>query len=666
MAGAVLSAPLLLPVRAGQVVVGAFNRMRRRRLNYLKRARSSFSVPFLAKSRRDLGLEPFHAKRARAWTAPQRALETLEPWAHLRVVIDTAKDLPSSAPYVDIFVNDDLKYVGEHGRQAWASHYPFEASVGIHSPLSIVRIMVMDEAAESSFLGFVEFRVGDLVPNDPEPVRGWFELRQPRRLLGTGRARFRAHSRSRDDQAARPRRFPGSGADRPNAGEIHMSLQLDAAYPDDEWYAMCLPRPAFTIFHRYSELDDKINSLDVMDLWRDIAAIRRLVWDKLWRNFESAWTYVTSWQCPVLSAAMLAWWLVACWIPRCFLPTVPVWVAIWLFLLRSPRWSTRILAHQATAPLDEEGFRLVAGLGDTQRVAFWVERVVRDQGGQVLSLKALHRFSALIYRDRKPLLTFKELLKSLRTEPCVKWPAQTAPLNAEGYVIVAESRNARWAHQWLAQVVESRDGLVQDQGKLQRLAASYVCTGRGGVGPAAAAAAPGAFDALLEKLRGQNWIVWRDHGLGEETGGPNDAGWWARIPSWMIPRAVERLAYRIANPTEDLRKTLARFFRTASTAFEKDSPLARRIYLRCAQSCVLLSCASWWLDVSQVLWTVLGIAIATHRLPGVRQALTARRANSDLAECRQRREAGVENVWAFFRLTDGRPRPANWEPAGSP
>jgi len=161
---------------------------------------------------------------------------------------------------------------------------------------------------------------------------------------------------------------------------------------------------------------------------------------------------------------------------------------------------------------------------------------------------------------------------------------------------------------------------------------------------------------LLSLLRKQSWIVWREYGLGEDTGGWNDAGWWARIPSWMIPRPVERLAYRLANPIEDIRKSLAAWFRWAALVFElgeDGNDLARILYWRCAIASAVLSAGTCYLEMNleKILWTVLGVAVATHRLPGVRQALTARRASHDQAECRERRQAGGCALLAFFTPT---------------
>lgn len=514
----------------------------------------------------------------------------------------------------------------------------------------------MDEAQEHDFAGFVEFCVGDLEPNSEEEVSGWFELRLPLRLLGTGRARFRAHSRRRDEDcdtgdidglavsSTAPPAF--LGGQRRNAGELHVSLHLRATVdPYDEWYAFCFPRPTFTVFHRFvGEADDKISPLDVMYLWRDIAAIKGLIWEQGLRQVVSISTYLTSWQFPPLSLAFLAWWLCMCWVPRWLIPTLLLWAIVWLALLRLPNWRKRILAHQATASLDQEGYELVSTLGDSKRVAFWVERVVRDLGGQVLSLKALDKFASLIYRNRKPLLTFPALIEALRKEGCIKWPALWAPLNDAGLRKVVESRDSHWAQNWLRRLIESRDGVVQDQHKLQRFAIERLCGDP----------SPSRFEDVLRALRKQPWIVWRDFGLGEDTGGMNDAGWWARIPAWVIPRPVERLAFRLANPIEDYRKSLAKFFRWSAVAFDQsEKRLARRIYLRCFLLSAVLSLVTLHINLNKVLFTMLALASFSHRFPGVRQILTARRASADLMECQARRETGVITLWAFFM--PGRP-----------
>jgi len=429
-----------------------------------------------------------------------------------------------------------------------------------------------------------------------------------------------------------------------NAGELRLALQLQSKRPDDpvdEWYAFCFPRPTFTVFHRFvGEVGDTITPLDVMDLWRDIWACKNIIWNQCLRQVVSVSTYLTSWQYPPLSVAVLLSWICVSWKPCWFVPAVLIWVCIWLNLFRRPRWHNHILAHQATASLDQEGYDLISTLGDSKRVAFWVERVVRDQGGQVLSLKALDKFASLIFRNRKPLLTFPALIEALKKERCIKWPERWAPLNDEGLSKVTSSKDARWVVSWLARLVESHDGVVQDQHKLQRFAAERV-VGEG----------PFRTEDVLRALKKQPWIVWRDFGLGEETGGMNDAGWWARLPAWVIPRPVERLAFRLANPIEDFRKTLARFFRWVHASVD-EWEVAKQIYFRCTVLCALWSVGTMWVDLNKILFTILGLAAFSHRLPGVRQFVTMRRASADLAECRSRREQGGPELWAFFSTSE--------------
>ncbi|CAK0860577.1 unnamed protein product [Prorocentrum cordatum] len=225
------------------------------------------------------------------------------------------------------------------------------------------------------------------------------------------------------------------------------------------------------------------------------------------------------------------------------------------------RCGKEIFAHQATAPLNEEGLCMVAKFRNSWRMAFWVDRLVREHGGEVLDLKSLRSQVALTFRDGKdPLMPFDEYVLYLRQMDCIHWPNTPAPLNDEGLRQVLQDGNVRWMASWLEQVIKKLDGEVHDSRQLHVFAAELV--ERYGHAPGRRKV-DYAFDELERQLRRKEpWVIWRGEGLFDHPDRAN--GWWANIPSWLIPRPVERLAYRIANPVEDARKSLARWMQLLS------------------------------------------------------------------------------------------------------
>merc|ERR1712157_19465 len=146
----------------------------------------------------------------------------------------------------------------------------------------------------------------------------------------------------------------------PNAGEILIELRLRIrGHSGDEWYAFCLPRPELRLL---SGKDEDLRQ-DVVELYRDLLDIQMLL-SHFIKPLKSIIWVVLSWRWRSLSAAVLIWLWFLCYSPFAFLQSLPLAVAGWLFLLRS-RNGEVLLAHAATAPLSDEGFRLIASFGDS-------------------------------------------------------------------------------------------------------------------------------------------------------------------------------------------------------------------------------------------------------------------------------------------------------------
>jgi len=452
-------------------------------------------------------LHPFHENRDRLLTGDPRSLETMEPFARLCLKASRIRHLRYRVafdPYVQVFINDVPKGRSHKGIMS-DSTWIFEVALDIFSPLSIIRVAVMDRSVRkkgAALLGFVEFRVAELVPNGNE-VSGWFELRCADKLKGKAPCRLEKHKLARDDAVDTTMNI-SSGSEAPpmlsslgwltklferfrwisssegkssarvggarhisscsvrgrdslwlNAGEMHLAVRLEAKgcaplaelgpgtpprrpsrlalllcallLPrrfrrlrlDDEWYACCFPWPEF---RSESSSDDGWFYLKgAIDLQREFSRLRSIVLDQIVFKFGSAASYVFQWQSRGLSSCALSnLWLCCCW-PWCFLPSVPLWVAICVYLLRDPGHRCAILAHEATAPLNREGYAMVAAFDSTKRMVTWLERIISEHGGRPKMPQELHELAKLTFQDGRPTLPFDALLAELRQVPWIAW-----------------------------------------------------------------------------------------------------------------------------------------------------------------------------------------------------------------------------------------------------
>lgn len=106
-----------------------------------------------------------------------------------------------------------------------------------------------------------------------------------------------------------------------------------------------------------------------------------------------------------------------------FLPSFPLWFAIWLHLIRHDggKLGLEILATGATASLDNVGFKRVAALGSTRQMMRFVERVIQEVlHASIKDDVEFYTFAALAFRDRLPVFGsqtgnhFGELENALR------------------------------------------------------------------------------------------------------------------------------------------------------------------------------------------------------------------------------------------------------------
>jgi len=159
--------------------------------------------------------DDFHSKRMRCVTNPDRALETLGPYARLEVVIQCAKDLlPRESwigqmtldPCVEVFLDDlELETEEKSAKQTWVVRgttrpvWKHPLYVDVLSPSSMVRFQVYDDqVVQKVEMGFVEICVGD-IPYDTK-ISGWFEVRFQDNLKKTSVQRYASHCAMREDE----------------------------------------------------------------------------------------------------------------------------------------------------------------------------------------------------------------------------------------------------------------------------------------------------------------------------------------------------------------------------------------------------------------------------------------------------------------------------------
>ncbi|CAK0860823.1 unnamed protein product [Prorocentrum cordatum] len=430
--------------------------------------------------REKISRDTFHAARQRVLESPLRALETLSPWARLRLRVFSAK------------VQGKSKYMSYNLNPVW--NPPWEVTCAIYSPLSIVQVLVKDHnnLREFTLMGFVEFRVADLTPG--QLVTGSFELREAKKLkVAPGSSRLLEHEECRDEvrgldeprgsdeledddedddetvskddsavgerggaltrHASRLRgllhdvpgvvasptlQLPGafrfsfaSGSlrsgegevRRANAGTLNMQLQLmpcnsrSEQWDEDELFAFCFPGPQA----------DKLGAEEakIREVYETIMSIKRMLWDRVVRRTLCFLVYVMEWRCKRLTTGILVgWWVVAIW-PEFLLPAVLLWIVLLIHLLRKKSWQREML-DESTAPLTHEGFKVVAEFGNTRKMAWWLRRVAFSLHGKVVPWDGvdippdLYRFASVIFRDKKPSIQFDRVCELLKQQKFFK------------------------------------------------------------------------------------------------------------------------------------------------------------------------------------------------------------------------------------------------------
>mmetsp|Transcript_23645 Transcript_23645/g.52445 ORF Transcript_23645/g.52445 Transcript_23645/m.52445 type:complete len:678 (-) Transcript_23645:197-2230(-) len=411
--------------------------------------------------------DPFHEARWRCITWPERARETLGPWAELKLEVVGGRDLvasqqgllldPVANASVQIFLDDVL--IGE--TNPVSSHLPrwsFQQVVPIVAPMSMVRLQVRDNVGKNKKgIGFVEVCVGDLPFG--KSVSGWLELRFQESLIWTSSKRYAKHKAMREESMAthnvlghtEQEGLPKGGdtathhrhrshgmlsscmavetkggarnveerhlkAHHLNAGELLVRLEFSrTGSKGDEIFALALEAP-MSNFGVGQKQD--LNTQEWLD---EAFKLKSKLLDDGLLCFLNYLTYIMRWRSFPLSLLISVCFMVVCYYPMLTMVVLPCLLAFLLCLNAIPYVRLEMVVSGSNAPLTEDGFLHVAHIRNATDMEVFLIRVVQCSiGAQVADAKKLRFVAERCMRRGKPCMTLRELRDKLRAAPWVK------------------------------------------------------------------------------------------------------------------------------------------------------------------------------------------------------------------------------------------------------
>lgn len=404
------------------------------------------------------GRDNFSENRSRCIFNTKRAYHTLTNWARLDVKVISAQNLPqpveavskfgdqSGNYYVAAYYDDALVYNTQSIRRP-APEWQHDGYINVFAPDSIIRLHLMHdgESLGPEEIGFVDIGVEDLELN--KPIEGYLELRLQNRLLQRGKDRYRDHCKGRDEyrkldtvanvahkdhQAKRFNLFrmcssahAGIGDERTHAGEIKVRLELKllGGWGDKFFgFAMKAPRGKNYGGARQSE------STEVQEVYDRAMECKRVFYDEcLWCVLN--WiAYILRWRFFLLSfffvgAVMVSGYATWTQFPMIFL-VISVTMTVNSFESQryAMTWSGR------NAPLNEDGFNVVAAMRSTNNMVKYLHRVVNQSLWCTCEdHNALRFFASKCFREGVPLKNLETVMKSLEELPFIKKVDPLAP-----------------------------------------------------------------------------------------------------------------------------------------------------------------------------------------------------------------------------------------------
>jgi len=355
---------------------------------------------------------PFHESRKEAAKRPKSAQDKLAPFATLKVKVVRARDItasdwsmfgsPTSDPYCEIHVNDEFKKKTDTKSGTVTPVWNWECELKISKPGSVVQLQLFDEdlVGDSDLLGYLEFPVADL-PFD-ECISGWFVLFPPEALQSEAPARIAKTIKGPVEETC---------------GSIFLELTYKTVSgdPTDEFYAWCLPQPTFKAYPETGYVPAAMKALDAQLVIDQLLDIKEYAVDDLVFPVLSGFIYIIVWREVLVSAFCLAV-VLACSLRPTFFPAGLILIQATLFLLlKNPERRRKMSTHPALVPLDDEGFKLIALLQDTDKMVAFLSRVIDIQmDGTVTDEAMLRSFAAFSANAGVPVTSYEEMKKQLR------------------------------------------------------------------------------------------------------------------------------------------------------------------------------------------------------------------------------------------------------------
>jgi len=353
----------------------------------------------------------FHDNRNQALDNPARAANTLENYATLSIKIVRGRGLRAadtklmgntSDPYAQVFINDCVKGKTPYQSNTLTPEWHWEKQFGLFNAGSILQIQVKDHdlggESHDDFLGFVEFPVADLPVS--QPVSGWFLLTDPEKLVGRAPERLERVAWTVDSTSMEE-----------TSGAIYLELRLDVISGDaqDEFYAHCLPVPKFKDYPSHVHL-----ALNAQELFDDAMRFQETVLHGFALPCAGCILHTLSWRDWMINISLILCLLYIVLFPRCALAGIFIFAGIFMLLLKSERRRKAIVVNPSTASLDDEGYKMIAELGDPEILTSFLARVVTMMHGHVLDRETLQEFAASSLADVEHNRTYDNLKKQLR------------------------------------------------------------------------------------------------------------------------------------------------------------------------------------------------------------------------------------------------------------
>lgn len=411
---------------------------------------------------------------------------------------------------------------------------------------------------------------------------------------------------------------------RPNGGEVRMKMWLEAD-AKLEWYAFCFPEPTFQFMPDLH--------LDLALLYTKIVDVLNLV-DVILQKTAVAFRFIFTWRCRPLSLVFVScWWLAWLW-PRFFLPVWPLLATVWLFLLRREKFNKRVLWHSNVAPLDAEGFALVASYRDTDQMEVWLVRLLGSMGYQSTDRRKLRELAGLSFRNAKPVIPFAELEKRLGEQAwiCKNVPPRRCHQCHEGHVLV----------------------------KMGQKTENWTCMNHGGCQHPLT----NKFKHSVLRYHCEECDIDFCEPCVARRGAASSPTWTGFAAHWL-PHPALVILTKVDHWVDDIHEVLTRYTghyeRMPFDASPESTAKARRLYVANAVTALFIAVVVRILQriplhtvgsMSIIFWKVVMIMLVTYPIlmqtSFAKSLATNKRAKSEHRECVRRREEGIAARWAFF------------------